>query len=435
MPSKITPKDFERFLPEERDTIAQGLLKYVQFVILFWRWYRNNYNSDGSLSYVFKDSTCRSGCLGSEGVVEGEPDIGKKGTEDEDGTGEASDDSRDKENPDPIPQNPPVPPGPNTPGTPADDCCPATTKEYSDFYFWEKVSHVDLKCNNYTKSVAVRNGSPRGIDFDTGGEVSSTFNTTLGWGNWSGGNWIPTDSSSAPVNDPGGYGQSQGELSKNSWQKVSIFIYGKTPTLWSVGADKDDNNKKRKPPIRGRVYYNDDKQHVDFDIKNGDDFGAEINITNLLVERGNMQNAIRQIRIHICPFHTLEVGHRNPSREDYWPLSVKNGRRLVEQPYLAHIYGIRMILVPPQFKGKEDPSRQLQVGYDVHEFQLVLDERWQNEIPCYVPTEIPEYLPVFGPVEAQPTRWTIDGMTEGIGEIYPHSVPNEWVFTSVSGRI
>jgi hypothetical protein len=101
---------------------------------------------------------------------------------------------------------------------------------------------------------------------------------------------------------------------------------------------------------------------------------------------------------------------------------------------MTHIFGIRIVLLASSFTGKSDPTKQLQVGVDANEHQVILDERWQNEIPCYMPTKIPDMLPAFGPPEARATCFTTDGMSEGYGEIYPVSVPNEWDFTDVVGR-
>ncbi len=71
MPSNIRPKDFENYLPEETDTVAQGLVKFVQFAILFWRWFRSEFKTDGSFGQTMKVEMCETGCSDPEVVGEG----------------------------------------------------------------------------------------------------------------------------------------------------------------------------------------------------------------------------------------------------------------------------------------------------------------------------------------------------------------------------
>jgi len=428
VPSKITAKDFERFLPEERDTIAQGLLKYVQFAIMFWRWYRNAYNNDGTLSYVTKGLACATGgCLGSKVVSEGEPDSGDPGSENEDGTGEASDDSREKENPEMPPPNAPVLP-PNNPQPPSGGCCDATVKNYEDFFFWEPVKNVDLKCVNYAKTAAIRNGSFYGVNFDSGNDETSTFNKFVSWGQWQGAGSGSSDASATFGNEHGGtVAVSEG---RNVLHRVSIFLYGMTNKIYAPGPD----GVLISPPLRGRLYYNNSKNHKDFEIKNGGYWGAEINI-NMLQTDGwsGLGEAMRSIKIHFSPFHSVPIDTKPSSTRKFerWPLSYKSGAVLTEQPYLTYLSGIRMVTLPPDFV-KKDPGKQIQVGHDISEYAVGLDDRWQNENPCYKPTTIRQLMRFTDPLAYAPV-WTTDGMKDGLGALYPVATPNDWAFTDVVG--
>jgi hypothetical protein len=424
MPSKITPKDFERFLPEERDTIAQGLLKYVQFAILFWRWYRNAYNADGTLSNIFKKSTCTTGCLGGKAVEEGKPNEGDPSTKDEFGNETPSDDAIEKNNPE-AKAPPPIPPSNESPvpKNPVENCCESTVKNHK-FYFWDVTPEgVDLKCRRFEKFCAIRNGLSFGVDLDTGKEAFSNFNNLIGWGSNQAGNVTSSDSSKTPANEPGGYAEVM--EAGNVWQRVNILIYGQLPRLYS--ADSKDGRRKRNKVVKGRVYYNGDKKWEDFFISpESHTFGVDIDIKDLSFNPNEgLASALKQIRIHFSRIHVKDVWEPKGAKpEDYWPYWVKVGKEYAEQPYLAYIHGIRIIKLSPDFiRVRHD--KPIQVGSEVIPEQVVLDDRWQNEMPCYVPTVEQELFPAFGPVEAQATLFTHNGY-EGVDEIYPTYVPNNW---------
>ena len=76
----------------------------------------------------------------------------------------------------------------------------------------------------------------------------------------------------------------------------------------------------------------------------------------------------------------------------------------------------------------DNPFTPWQVGYDVNAYQVVLDERWQNDKPCYEPTMVEAYRRWMKP-EAQATLWTDDGIGSGIGVIYSHEAVNSWPLT------
>ena len=425
MPSKITPKDFERFLPEERDTIAQGLVKYIQFAILFWRWYRRAYASDGDMSNAFKIATCGTGCLGGKPVEEGKPDVGDGGSQNEDGTGEPSDNSIEDGWPD-EPTQPPVVPPPNNPA-PGEfgDCCKPTVPKYEDFFFWENVKNVDLKCSNYKKMVAVRNGTPFGVNFDTGLNANANFNKFVSWA-WTSNRG--TVHESIPIEGgSGGIDQAGGQISR--WDRVIVQIYGFVPPLRRLD---QESHLETYPSVQGAVYYNENKSHVDFKLGNNNAFGVEIELKNFAVTaQSTFGEEIRNFRIHISPHHTKPVGSRDVTRDDRFPLEFKSGRIIQEQPYLAFIYGIRLIMLP-HGASKDDLTEPWQINSDtnsVHPLAALMDERWQNEIPCYEPTAIPEYKMGKNP-EAYAPLWTTEAHNPtGVFEIYTEREFNDMPLT------
>lgn len=428
MPSKITPKDFERFLPEERDTIAQGLVKYIQFAILFWRWYRRAYASDGDMSNAFKIATCGTGCLGGKPVEEGKPDVGDGGSQNEDGTGEPSDGAIDDGWPD-EPTQPPVVPPPNNP-PPGDfgDCCKPTVPNYEEFFFWENVKNVDLKCGNYKKMVAVRNGTPFGVNFDTGLDDNTNFNKFVSWA-WN--SKRGTVHGSIPIEGGvGGVDEAGGMVSR--WDKVIVQIFGSVPPLRRL---VNDTQLETYPSVQGAIYYNKNKSHVPFELGNGAKqgaFGVEIELRNFApTNLSTFGEEIRNFRIHISPHHTKPVGSRDVTRDDRFPLEVKKGRIMQEQPYLAFIYGIRLIMLP-HGASKDDLTEPWQINSDtnsVHPFAALMDERWQNEIPCYEPTAIPEYTLGKSPLAYAPL-WTTEAHNPtGVFEVYTEREFNDMPLT------
>ena len=432
MPSNITPKDFERFLPAERDTIAQGILKYIQFAILFWRWYRGAYAADGELSLDFKKGTCATGCLGSKEIVEGEPDSGKPAEENEDGTGTPSDDARENTNPDLPEPVPPVPPISVPPPGSGGDCCESTVKDYEDFLFWERIKNVDLKCSNFKKVVAIKNGSWWPVRFNTGANVSSSFHnfSSRTWSGVAEGGGASSDTSFG-----GRGGASEIDTSTSRWGRVTIFIYGSCPKLRPLIEETDNPTY---PDIQAGVYYNNAKAHVDFKCKNGSQWGAEVTISNWSpIGMNDIGESLRDIEIRFSPFHTLPPGSvtkLGPEGASHrWPLSVKVGNTIREQPYLAFVNGIRIALLDIN-KAKDNPNKQYQTNTDFVRQAVVLDERWQNENPCYQHTTIPAYRLINSP-EAYAPLWTRDGMSDGLWNIYPEDVPNDWPYTYTYPRI
>jgi hypothetical protein len=431
MPSNITPKDFERFLPEERDTIAQGILKYVQFAILFWRWYRGAYASDGQLSVEFKKGTCATGCLGSKVITEGVPDSGEPAEENEDGTGTPSDDAIETTNPELPVDEPPVPPKETPPPGSSNDCCKPVVKKYEEFFFWEPIKNVDLKCSNFNKVVAIRNGSWDPVKFDTGTDSGSGFHNYVArvWDSGATGGGASADSQYGSV---GGMGEMITRTQR--WEKVSIFIYGSSPNLRKLVEESEDPSY---PDIQGGVYYNNAKSHVDFKCKNGGKWGVEVTINNWSpLGITDLGETLRNLEIRFSPFHTLPPGSTtklgSEGAKHRWPLAVKVGNTMQEQPYLAFINGIRIVMLDNN-AGKKDWSKPYQLGDDFNRWAVLLDERWQNENPCYQATTVPAHRLIAEPSAYAPL-WTTDGIEGGMWHIYPESVPNEWPLTDSSPK-
>ena len=441
MPSRITPKDFKRFLPEERDTIAQGILKYVQFAILFWRWYRDAYDSSGNPVNSILESACESGCFGSKVIEEGVPEKGNPVEENEDGTGEPSDGGKENTVPTvPVPGPDVPPPNNGKPGSLA-DCCKNHIGNYSDFFFWKEPKGVDLKCSTgpgggARKFISIKNGLSRGPKFETGQDKSSNFNTLVGW----------TDVTRAPkmhIDVPisggdGGTGSTETET-LHRWDRVVIQIWGWTPQLRAL---ENESSLETYPPIQGSVLYNRDSSRVNFFLQNaygtsGGDFGAEITLENSRPEHdSDFGEQMRNFTIQICPWHNRNGKGPGTSaddieKKDRFPLTVRKGNILAEQPYLAHIWGIR-ILHLHQGNYKTDGNIPWQVrspNNSVDWINCLLDDRWQNEEPCYVPSTISEINWSKKPRSYAPLWGYAEGSRAGIFDIYKEQDFNEMPLT------
>ena len=413
MPSNITPKDFEIYLPEERDTIAQGILKYVQFAILFWRWYRTEYDSDtGSMKLDFMRDFCGTGCLAAEEVVEGEPkrDIDKEGPKED----ETSDDSQEKTKP----QNPP--PSGTAPTVPpvagAGDCC-EFTPDYKPFFFWGDVRYANLMCHKGVKCAALKNGIGYGTTLSNTG--NSNFDTFAGWRNWGGSTGVGVIDT--PLN-PG-----EGEIIVSDeavlvFNDVEVFLYGFT--------DRMKNSDGETPPVQGQVSINNGSTTIPFKCKNNSVWGAQVLLKNWQPNGSDaFGKTLRDISIHFSRFHTKPPGStvKPGGSNEFWPSKVKQGQIQKEQPYLAYLAGVR-ITVKHAGQYNDNPTTPWQVGYDVNAYQVVLDERWQNDKPCYEPTMVEAWKRWLKP-EAQATLWTDDGIGSGIGVIYSHEAVNSWPLT------
>ena len=75
MPNLIKPSQLEKNLPEETDTVAKALLKYLKFTITFWRWFKGIVKSDGNFTEDFKQQLCGLGCAG-KGINPNEGEVG-----------------------------------------------------------------------------------------------------------------------------------------------------------------------------------------------------------------------------------------------------------------------------------------------------------------------------------------------------------------------
>jgi len=417
MASNITPKDFEIYLPEERDTIAQGILKYVQFAILFWRWYRTEYDSDtGSMKLDFMRDFCGTGCLAAEEVVEGEPrkDVDKQAPKED----ETSEDSQEKTKP-PI-----KPPSGTTPVVPpvagSGDCC-EFVKDYKPFFFWGDVKWANLMCHQGLKCAALKNGIGYGVTLSNTG--NSNFDTHASWRWWAGadvGRHVDT-----PLN-PGFDEVNQSDEAVSIFSDVEVFLYGFT--------DRMTNSDGGTPPVQGNVSINNGSTTIPFKCKNNGAWGAQVLLKNWHPRgRDGFGKVLRDISIHFSRFHTKLPGSTvTPGNNEFWPTKAKQGQIQKEQPYLAYLAGVRITVKHSQ-QYNSDPTTPWQVGYDVNAYQVVLDERWQNDKPCYLPTMVEEWKYFMSP-EAQATLWTDDGIGSGIGVIYSHEAINNWPLTFTTSK-
>ena len=214
--------------------------------------------------------------------------------------------------------------------------------------------------------------------------------------------------------------------------KVIVQIYGSVPPLRRL---VNDTQLETYPSVQGAIYYNENKSHVPFELGNGakqGTFGVEVELRNFApTNLSTFGEEIRNFRIHISPHHTKPVGSRDVTRDDRFPLEVKKGRIMQEQPYLAFIYGIRLIMLP-HGASKDDLTEPWQINSDtnsVHPFAALMDERWQNEIPCYEPTAIPEYTLGKSPLAYAPL-WTTEAHNPtGVFEVYTEREFNDMPLT------
>jgi hypothetical protein len=231
----------------------------------------------------------------------------------------------------------------------------------------------------------------------------------------------------------GGKGESNTRTQR--WEKVSVFIYGSSPKLRKLV--KDDPDEETYPDIQGGVYYNNAKAHVEFKCKNGGQWGVEVTINNWSpIGSNDLGEALRDLEIRFSPFHTLPPGSVTKlgpeGAKHRWPLSVKVGNTMKEQPYLAFVNGIRISMLDMNAR-KDDWSKPYQVNDSLSRLGVLLDERWQNERPCYQPTTVPNHALISEP-QAYAPLWTTDGIERGIFNIYPESVPNDWPLTDSSPK-
>jgi len=209
MPSNIRPKDFENYLPEETDTVAQGLVKFVQFAILFWRWFRSEFTSTGEWGYNIKSEMCASGCLDAKVI-----DPGNNNEEDDD-------DEQDQ----------PELPGETPPELVNGDCCKkiegygkAGDSELDFEYFsLYDTGGTDLLCDSSNrKQVGVRNAS----GFGTGFQSNTNWENVVAIWLRRGGTYTKgyIDSGLSDTVDMANMGEVM--IHSSTWLAVEVFIYG-----------------------------------------------------------------------------------------------------------------------------------------------------------------------------------------------------------------
>lgn len=437
MPSNITPKDFKPLLPEERDTIAQGLLKYVKFAILFWRWYRDAHATltEGDMSNEFLRGICETGCLGGELVVEGVANENPtqdelEGTDDDTVVNGETPGGKLPEDTNTWTINPdltPLPPmGIGHP--PNSSTCCDFAKDHN-FFFWGSPTGANLMCLNGVKVAGIRNGVPGGVSFSTKG--SSNFRDFAAWKFWRGATGKKLFRSTVGGTDEVWTAQQAMAV----FDRLEIFIYGVTPLL--------RNQNFETPPLKGGVFYNDGTAFQPFKVKNNGLFGAQIILENMIPQGTDpLGKLLRDLEIHFSNFHTKEISEneedQNPAAgrvvrntgnsKDKWPLQISVGGTLVKQPYLAYVAGIRLVILhQSQSLGTFDYP--VSIGGTADALQILLDDRWQNEHPCYMPTEIESLWTGRRPEGIAPL-WTTDGHKGGIYEIYPTDYVNTWPMTN-----
>jgi hypothetical protein len=289
-------------------------------------------------------------------------------------------------------------------------------------------------CLNGVKVAAIRNGVSGGVSFKTKG--NSNFMDFANWKYWKGATNRKDLSNATPMPGAGSLGE-VGEVQQqlSIYDKVEVFIYGVAPELKNQGG--------KTPPIKGAVFYNGGTSFVPFRVKNGGLFGAQVILKNVVPEgTDQLGRLLRDIEIHFSNLHTekisdnLEDNIQNTRRvvrnewfdKDKWPLQVSSNGVVKGQPYLAYLAGIRLVILhQDQSVGTFDYPVRL--GQDAITSQVILDDRWQNDNPCYEPTDIKRRWGWHRP-EAYAPLWTTDSHEGGIYKIYSPDYVSGWPMTS-----
>jgi len=394
MPSNIRPKDFERYLPEEKDTLAQGLVKYIQFAILFWRWFRSEFKADGTFGRNIKTEMCASGCL-EKNIVK--PDSENNEEEDQE-------DNESEEETLPGPVIPKADPNPSTPD--ASDCC-KKIEGYETFEFYQ-ATKVDLGCDlNNNKFIGI-NGSINLSSNDNWSAAAAIYNFRQNSGGTKG----------KPSNDfglPSGQEQMYTEQ-VGIWPRVEVIIYGHCSDL-----DFGSGGISPEGTVAGYFQKNPNSggsgnAKIPFNIGNGGNFCVSLFIPQWESDTTSVEgSAYKSFKIHIDDIVPQEFREGQPQMR--W-------RSKGDKPYLFKVYGIRMVVLGYNnvYVANDKPA-PVGVENGIPVDYLVYDERWQNEKPCFVPpnagTRAKHLAPAF----------TWDGSTHTIGQIYPHSTVNDLEIT------
>jgi len=417
MPSNIRPKDFENYLPEETDTVAQGLVKFVRFAILFWRWFRSEFTSTGEFGHNIKSEMCTTGCT--------DPDVINDNNDNND---DNSDDDDDKVE---VP-GPPIPP-PENPDDSDVECC-KKIENYgigdNEFAYFSsgglgdvgdgeggRKTLVDVSCDaNNHKQVCVKTGWGDGISLQS----NENWSKSVRFWFYEGGFTID----SGRQDFIGEFPDSQTNLIGNAlvktgeWLNVEVVVYGTCEGFDVPFGVKPDAK------IGGYFQTNPGGQtageKVRFHIENGGVWCVRMLIRNWpqnkVLDSGFLERSFKLNIEKKIPTEFLEG-----TKPEYW----KTGNK----KYLCKINGIRMVQLgrSSMWHVQRHLKYPVQVGVEggCTPWRVLYDERWQAEgaKPCHQPSaQIP-----LGKHLAY--NWTYDGFWSGIGTIYPHSFVNDMEIT------
>ena len=386
MPNLIKPSQLKENIPEETDTVAKALLKYLKFTITFWRWFKGVVKSDGQLTDDFKQQLCGLGC-GGKPVVPDEDEV-------------PPDDTNPDDNDKPPVTKPPVQPGSN--------CCKAVIGKGNDSFTWWNVkgarndkAYIDLKCYDGIRYAVVKNHG-HDVSFNSNKEFSEVFESMPGI--MSGGGKIDGN---PPVALPGtgaspplvGIGTSPGDrLLWNTWPHLEILIWGYTPKL-------TDNKGYHNHHLVGNIVLNG-KREEPFLMKNNGYWMSRIvlvDLRNVLDRDGSSFDADYftsniNLRLDITTtggekvYDTKGNMSIDLNYDRHFPESVKSGERLVNQNILTKIAGIRMtvfnastaahLLHAPWGEGNSTPlpyEVSLYRDYNWVNALTLFEERWLDE--------------------------------------------------------
>lgn len=406
MPSNIRPKDFENYLPQETDTVAQGLVKFAQFAILFWRWFRSEYTSTGEWGYNIKSEMCSSGCV--------DPDVIPNNNDNNDG----DDDDDDQ----PVVPGPVVPP-PDSPDDNDIECC-EKVKNYGvgdkDFTYFdlatggasgdETKTLVDLSCDeNNHKQVCVKSDWGDGVGLVSNENWSKAVRVWFFEGVSAGSSGRPISINGKPFDDMAGSAM----VRTGEWLNVEVVVYGTCGGFdvpAGVSPDAKVGGYFQTNPVG-----NSAGNKVRFHIENGGFWCVRMLINSWPQSKTRDDGFVGRS-------FALKVDKKIPTeftegtKAEYW--NPGKGK------YLCKINGIRMVHLGRW--SMNHVARHLkypaQVGVEggCHPYRLLYDERWQSEgaKPCFQPSV---QKPLWSHIAP---NWTHDGFWEGIGTIYPHSFVN-----------
>lgn len=440
MPSNIKPKDFENYLPKETDSIASSIVKFAQFSILFWRWFRSEFTTTGELGYNLKSSMCETGCPN--------PDVVSEGSNDDE-----FDDDKDDRDPD---SGGGGNPNPGSSGKPRAGCCGkyenygrqneefedefgnVTVEADTDFQFYKplRTNGVNILCDDKgNKQVGLKGTttfqcneewvkSARMVRFKTGysagmgdsidssydqsefirdGGLSGSFGTGINQGMW--------------VDTP------------SDFTDIEVVIYGRSSGL-SVPAGCNEQSK-----IQGYFQTNpgaaeNEGSRMKFAIEPSGNWCVALRIHKWPLKRVNIGDGFSARDFKFSILEELFIWDRPKNSQ-----TTSHKWKVPSSGYLTKIEGIRMCNLENQGKyyGGGGVNKPVQVGVldELKSMFCFYDDRWQNEIPCYYPPIEDSWLHMA-------SAWTDKAPLPGGGSspvyqaglIYPFSDVNKRIVTN-----